>query len=98
MSSGITVTVKLFATLREQAGWTEQKMSASSGSTLGDLVALISEATPNLKLTGRAIYAAVNQGYAKMDHVLKDGDVVAIFPPVSGGALASGAGEIWTKQ
>jgi molybdopterin converting factor subunit 1 len=81
----ITVRVKLFATLRQQAGWSEKSVSAPDKSTLGDLMALLMQETPDLKLTGRAVYAAVNQSYAKIDHVLADGDEVAIFPPVSGG-------------
>jgi len=81
----MTVHVKLFATLRQQAGWSEKSITVPSGSNVGALMALLSEATPELKLTGRAVYAAVNQSYTKMEHVLNDGDVVAIFPPVSGG-------------
>jgi molybdopterin synthase catalytic subunit len=92
MSSGITVTVKLFATLRQQAGWSEQRISAPTGSTLADLMVLLMEATPGLKLTGRAVYAAVNQNYAKLDCVLSEGDEVAIFPPVSGGGSKSAGG------
>jgi molybdopterin converting factor subunit 1 len=83
----ISVKVKLFATLRQQAGWSEKSVEAPAGSTLGDLMKLLMEAYPNLKLTGRAVYAAVNQNYAKPDHPLVAGDEVAIFPPVSGGAL-----------
>ena len=64
--AGIAVTVKLFATLRQQAGWSEQVLQVPSETTLG-------------------VYAAVNQSYAQMDRVLAEGDVVAIFPPVSGG-------------
>ena len=29
--------------------------------------------------------SAVNADYARMDHVLRDGDEVAFLPPVSGG-------------
>lgn len=83
----ITVNVKLFATLRQQAGWSEQTVSAPEGSTLGNLMQLLMVATPDLKLTGRAVYAAVNQNYAKPDRVLAEGDEVAIFPPVSGGSF-----------
>jgi len=79
------VTVRLFATLRQQAGWSVKEFHAPSGCTLGELMALIMQANPDLKLTGRAVYAAVNQSYAKPDHLLMDGDEVAIFPPVSGG-------------
>jgi molybdopterin converting factor subunit 1 len=81
----ITIKVKLFATLRQQAGWAEKSVDAPVGSTLGDLMALLMDGTPQLKLTGRATYAAVNQAYAKSERVLVDGDEVAIFPPVSGG-------------
>ena len=95
MSGMITVKVKLFATLRQQAGWSEKTMSAPSGSTLGELMQLLMQASPDLKLTGRAVYAAVNQSYAKMERVLLEGDEVAIFPPVSGGAASIEAGEGW---
>jgi molybdopterin synthase catalytic subunit len=84
----ISVKVKLFATLRQQAGWSEQAIDAPEGSTLGDLMKLLMASYPNLKLTGRAVYAAVNQNYAKPEHPLAAGDEVAIFPPVSGGNLA----------
>lgn len=87
----ITVKVKLFATLRQEAGWSEQAVSAPEGCTLGNLMQLLAEGTPTLKLTGRAVYAAVNQSYAKGEHVLADGDEVAIFPPVSGGAFTPDA-------
>ncbi len=92
MSEDIAVTVKLFATLRQQAGWAEQQMHVPNGATLGALMVLITQATPDLKLTGRAVYAAVNQSYAQMDRVLHEGDVVAIFPPVSGGSTVSAPG------
>ena len=82
----ITVRVKLFATLRQQAGWSEQTVEMAAGSTVGDLFALLMQATPALKLAGRATYAAVNQSYVKADRVLAHGDEVAIFPPVSGGS------------
>ncbi|MCC6458064.1 MAG: molybdopterin converting factor subunit 1 [Caldilineaceae bacterium] len=81
----MAVTVKLFATLREQAGWAERKMSVPDGTTLGDLMRILGEATPNLKLVGRPVYAAINQSYTQMAQALHEGDVVAIFPPVSGG-------------
>ncbi len=38
-----------------------------------------------LKDTG-ALRVAVNQTYAPLDHPVKPGDEIAIFPPVTGGA------------
>lgn len=84
----VTVTVKLFATLRSQAGWSERAFTLPAGSTLGALVAAVEESAAGLSLRGRALYAAVNQAYAQADRVLAEGDVVALFPPVSGGAEA----------
>ena len=78
----MTVTVKLFATLRQQAGWSERVVSLLEKSTLAELLDVLSKNTPDLKLNGRAVYAAVNQNYSKMDRVLQESDVVAIFPPV----------------
>lgn len=80
------ITVRLFATLRQMAGWKEKSFEVVEGSTLGQLLAQISEANPDLDLTRRVTYAAVNEEYAKLSDVLKPGDTVAIFPPVSGGS------------
>lgn len=80
------VKVLLFATLRQLAGWKERIVELPSGAKLGDLLALLTEAQPQLNLAQRTIYAAVNEEYAQKETLLKEQDVVAIFPPVSGGA------------
>ena len=84
----VRVTVKLFATLREQAGWSEQPVELAAGATLGDLMAQLANENPRLTLSGRAVYAAVNQQYVQPGHTLTHGDVVALFPPVSGGMIS----------
>jgi molybdopterin converting factor subunit 1 len=83
------VKVLLFATLRQVAGWKEQVVQLPSEANLGDLLLLLTDAQPQLNLAQRTIYAAVNEEYAQRDTPLKEKDVVAIFPPVSGGAEAS---------
>jgi molybdopterin synthase catalytic subunit len=79
------VVVRLFATLRQEAGWSEQKVDLPEGTTLGEALQRLEEEYAGLRLSNRAVYAAVNQSYAKLDQRLADGDVVAVFPPVSGG-------------
>lgn len=81
----MNVSVRLFATLRQQAGWKEQVFALDEGASLRDLVALLDARHPELGLTRRVYYAAVNEEYAKGETLLGDGDTVGIFPPVSGG-------------
>ncbi|MFN8493204.1 MAG: molybdopterin converting factor subunit 1 [Caldilineaceae bacterium] len=80
------VTVRLFATLRQNAGWKEKQVEAAEATTVNDLLKLLEEQYPALHLTSRSLYAAVNQEYARLDQTLHNGDEVALFPPVSGGA------------
>jgi len=46
-----------------------------------------SQSAPELPWNSLAV--AVNQVYAQRDQVLRDGDEVALLPPVSGGSRAS---------
>ena len=80
------ITVRLFATLRQIAGWASQPLEVLEGATLREALAEIDARYPQLNIGTRTYYAAINQEYAKGDQVLRAGDEVAIFPPVSGGA------------
>jgi MoaE-MoaD fusion protein len=73
------VTVRLFAGLRERAGWSSREVEAA---TLGDVWAALDlgEEPPGL------LYA-LNQEYAERSAQLADGDEVAVIPPVSGGSF-----------
>jgi len=79
------ITIRLFATLRQEAGWSQREMVMPEGATLDDLLVALAAEEKGLTLTDRSAYAAVNREYARRNHVLHDGDVVALFPPVSGG-------------
>lgn len=81
------VRVRLFATLRQLAGWSQQPLALPDGATLRDALAEIDRQYPGLSISTRTFYAAVNQEYAKGEQVLREGDEVAIFPPVSGGGI-----------
>ena len=81
----ITIRLRLFAGLREAAGWSQKEIALATGSTVADLLAQVEETTSGLILRGRPVYAAVNQKYVEREHVLAERDEVALFPPVSGG-------------
>jgi molybdopterin synthase catalytic subunit len=74
------VTVRLFAGLRERAGWTQRELTDIA--RLGDVWDKLDlgEEPPGL------LYA-VNREYADRARELADGDEVALIPPVSGGAF-----------
>ena len=76
------VVVKLFAGLRERAGWPEREVELPDGSLLGDLWAAL-----GLGAEPQGLLYAVNREYAELGRVLADGDEVALIPPVSGGAF-----------
>ena len=75
----MTVRVRLFAGLRERAGWAQRELDVSS----------VAEVWPALDLGDEpnGLLYAVNKEYATRDQALADGDEVALIPPVSGGAF-----------
>ena len=75
----MTVRVRLFAGLRERAGWSTREIEAA---TVGDV-------WPALDLGDEpsGLLYAVNKQYAERTMSLADGDEVALIPPVSGGAF-----------
>jgi molybdopterin converting factor subunit 1 len=81
-------TVKFFASLRQAAGADMAIVELEPGSTVAQLLAVLAERYPELELNRRPVYAAVNAAYVTPTYVLEPGDQVALFPPVSGGAVA----------
>ena len=74
------VTVKLFAGLRERAGYRDRAL---------DGVARVADVWPALELGEEpaGLLYAVNKEYADRERELADGDEVALIPPVSGGSF-----------
>ncbi len=84
VGSGILVRVKLFASYAEAAGRDELDLSLAAGATAADALAAVrSQAWASRLPPSPAV--AVNQRYARSDAVLRDGDELAIIPPVAGG-------------
>jgi molybdopterin synthase catalytic subunit/molybdopterin converting factor small subunit len=73
------VRVRLFAGLRERAGFAQREVDAA---TVADVWAALELGDE----PGGLLYA-VNKVYAERDQQLVDGDEVALIPPVSGGAF-----------
>ena len=74
------VTVRLFAGLRERAGWTSRELE---GVRRVDAIWNTLELGPEPP----GLLYAVNRSYVEPGHELADGDEVALIPPVSGGSF-----------
>ena len=77
----MTVCVKFFASLREQLGRDGEEVDASTCATVAD----VWEQVSGSRVIPDNLLAAVNLEYVPVTHVVRDGDEVAFFPPVTGG-------------
>ena len=75
------IKVRFFASLRDKMGRAEDKVSFEKDEvTVAELWGKISDSPmPD------SILVAVNMEYTDSAHVIKPGDEVAFFPPVTGG-------------
>ena len=82
----MTVTVRLFAVLRERAGVDSIEVELDDGATVAEVIDRLS-ARPELGdlLERLPVRMAVNRDYADPRTQLASGDELALVPPVSGG-------------
>jgi molybdopterin synthase catalytic subunit len=78
----VEVTVRLFAGLRERAGFGDRRLELGEGARVADVWEAL-----GLGNQPRGLLYAVNREYARGEQALADGDEVALIPPVSGGAF-----------
>jgi molybdopterin synthase catalytic subunit/molybdopterin converting factor small subunit len=69
----------VFAGLRERAGWSTREVEAATVADVWSALGLGDEP--------EGLLYAVNREYAERGRELRDGDEVALIPPVSGGAF-----------
>ena len=78
------ITILFFGISADLIGKTEQELVFENSITVGAFILILKEKFPQLKnINSYAV--AVNEIYAENAFILKEGDVVAIIPPVSGG-------------
>ena len=80
------MTVLYFGVLKDVMGHRSVVMDMAEGASVAELLAL--HRGPRAASVWESIAVAVNQEYARAEVVLKDGDEVALLPPVSGGCGA----------
>jgi molybdopterin converting factor subunit 1 len=83
----MTITVRLFAVLRERAGRDSVELRLADGATVADAIEALAEMPGLDEPLGRMpVLMAVNRDYADPRTALAPDDEVALVPPVSGGA------------
>jgi molybdopterin synthase catalytic subunit len=85
----VTVRLLFFGAARDAVGHDAVDFALRSALTAADAFAEVLEKHPELHRFGRSLLFAVNQEYARGDRLIKNGDELAVFPPVSGGSRES---------
>jgi molybdopterin converting factor subunit 1 len=80
----MTVTVLLFASYADALGTASLDLELPRESTVTQVVAAV-RARPGAERLPAAPLVAVNLQYAAGDRIVRDGDEVALIPPVAGG-------------
>lgn len=78
--------MRLFASLREHAGSGTVALRLGDGATVADAIARLRDGALAGLPANAPFVAAVAREYVKTDHLLAEGDELALVPPVSGGS------------
>ncbi len=81
----MTITIHLFAVLRDKAGTARAALELSNGTRISEANQKLIEKFPLIRPYLAKSAFAVNEQYVSPDTELKDGDQLALIPPVSGG-------------
>jgi molybdopterin converting factor subunit 1 len=85
MSSLISITILYFARVKDITGVKKETMDLPPNTSIKKLLAKISLSYPDIKSILNVVKISVNYKIIDMNTILKDGDEVALLPPVSGG-------------
>jgi molybdopterin synthase sulfur carrier subunit len=80
------VRVLYFAAVRELVGLEEEALELPAAiRTVGDFVAFLADQRPALAGSMSSVRMARNEVFAEGSEALREGDVLALIPPVAGG-------------
>ncbi len=82
-----TVSVRLFAGLHQLIGERQLELRLPDGATIDQLRDTLGEQYPIVQALLPTLVCAIDEEYVEPTQVLRDGDHVALIPPVSGGSV-----------
>ncbi len=77
----MSIKVRYFASLKDSLGRSEDDLSLAGVLSVREVWQAVNAEKP----LPSNVLAAVNMDYVSIEHLVKDGDEVAFFPPVTGG-------------
>jgi len=81
----LKIDVLYFSSLKDKIKKNKESIEIKENSNLTDLINFLKEKHPEISQNLDNVMVAVNEEYVDKDYILKNGDVVALIPPVSGG-------------
>jgi len=79
------IKVRFFARYRDLVGNPETHLQVQPGTTVSTLKSQIEKQFPQLKTYAANLLVAINGEFVDNDLILKEGDEIALLPPLSGG-------------
>ncbi len=79
------VRAEFFSRLREIVGTASLEVSLPSNARVSELVAKLCNDYPRLRDFEKSMLFGIDVEFVDRDYPLRDGDVIAIMPPVQGG-------------
>jgi len=81
----LKVNLLYFSSIKDTLGKSREEIELPEGSTISDLVEILENKYPQIFENLGSVMFAINEEYADKENPLKEGDTVALIPPVSGG-------------
>jgi molybdopterin synthase catalytic subunit len=85
----VHVKVLFFASIKDIIGAAGIEVELPAGSTVGSLLSALESKYPKIAGYRPVLLTSLNEEYANLESKISEGDEVAFFPPVSGGAVQS---------
>ena len=85
MTSTVRISILYFATVKDATGIRMESIDLSNDTSIREMLSKISIIYPKLKHILNNIQISVNYRVVDLNTVLKEGDEVALLPPISGG-------------
>jgi molybdopterin converting factor subunit 1 len=85
MTSTVRISILYFATVKDATGIRMESIDLSNDTSIREMLSKISTIYPKLKHILNNIQISVNYKIVDLNTVLKEGDEVALLPPISGG-------------